>query len=37
VETVLTLDADFEAVDNVTANVMPSPEECATLNEYIGA
>lgn len=37
VETILTLDADFEAVDNVTANVMPSPEECATLNEYIGA
>ena len=35
VETILTLDDDFEGVDDVTADVILSPEEFSTLNEYI--
>lgn len=37
VETILTLDSDFEDVDDVTAEVILSPEAFATLDEYIGA
>jgi predicted nucleic acid-binding protein len=35
VETILTLDDDFENVDGVTADVILSPEEFATLTAYI--
>lgn len=36
-ETILTLDDDFEGVDGVTADVILSSDEFATLNEYIEA
>lgn len=36
VDTILTLDDDFDAVEAVTAEVVLSPEEFATLNEYLG-
>ena len=36
VGTILTLDNDFERVDGVTAEVVLSPGEFATLNEYLG-
>lgn len=36
VETILTLDDDFDAVDGVTAEVVLSPDEFATLNEFLG-
>lgn len=35
-ETILTLDDDFDDVEGVTANVILSPEEFATLNDYLG-
>lgn len=35
-ETVLTIDNDFEKVDEVEANVILSPEEFSELNEYLG-
>lgn len=35
VETILTLDGDFETVDGVETEVVLSPEEFATLNEYL--
>jgi predicted nucleic acid-binding protein len=37
VKTILTLDDDFEDVDDLTANVVLSPEEFDTLNEHIDA
>jgi predicted nucleic acid-binding protein len=37
VETVLTLDDDFEAVDGIESEVVLSPDEFATLNEYLGS
>lgn len=36
VETILTLDADFESVDGITTDVILSPEEFATLNDFLG-
>ena len=36
VGTILTLDDDFERVDGVTAEVILSPDEFATLNEFLG-
>lgn len=36
VETILTIDDDFEKVDGVETNVVLSPEEFADLNEYLG-
>lgn len=36
VETILTIDNDFEKVHGVDANVILTPEEFATLNEYLG-
>jgi predicted nucleic acid-binding protein len=36
VETILTLDDDFEAVEGVESAVVLSPEEFATLNGYLG-
>ncbi|WP_205596764.1 type II toxin-antitoxin system VapC family toxin [Halostella salina] len=36
VETILTLDDDFERVDDVATEVVLSSEEFATLNEYLG-
>lgn len=35
-ETVLTIDNDFEKVDEVESNVILSPEEFSQLNEYLG-
>jgi hypothetical protein len=35
VETILTLDDDFGDVDDVTAEVILSPAEFDTLNEYV--
>lgn len=37
VETILTLDDDFEDVDGITAEVVLSPAEFATLNEYVNS
>lgn len=37
VETILTLDDDFGDVEGVTAEVVLSPDEFATLNEYVGS
>lgn len=34
--TILTLDDDFESVDGVTTDVILSPEEFATLNDFLG-
>jgi len=36
VETVLTVDDDFETVPGITAEVVLTAEEFATLNEYLG-
>lgn len=36
VDTVLTIDNDFETVEGIEANVILSPEEFAALNEYLG-
>lgn len=36
VETVLTIDDDFETVEGIEANVILSSEEFATLNAYLG-
>jgi predicted nucleic acid-binding protein len=36
VETILTIDDDFERVSGVETTVILSPEEFATLNEYLG-
>ena len=36
ISTILTLDDDFDAVEAVTAEVVLTPEEFATLNEYLG-
>ena len=36
VETILTLDDDFEHIDGVTAKVVLTPDEFVTLNEYLG-
>ena len=36
VETILTIDDDFERVDGVETNVILSPDEFAALNEYLG-
>lgn len=36
VETVLTIDDDFERIPGVDADVVLSPEEFAALNEYLG-
>lgn len=36
VETVLTIDNDFEKVPGINANVILSSEEFAALNEYLG-
>lgn len=36
VETILTIDDDFERLDEVTAEVILSPDEFATLNNYLG-
>jgi len=36
VETILTLDDDFDQIDGVTAEVVLSSEEFATLNDYLG-
>lgn len=36
VQTILTLDDDFEDVDGVTAKVVLTPDEFSTLNEYLG-
>lgn len=37
VETILTLDDDFTDIENLTADVILSPAEFETLNEYIDA
>jgi predicted nucleic acid-binding protein len=36
VETLLTLDDDFDRIDGVSTEVVLSPEEFAELNEYLG-
>lgn len=36
VGTILTLDDDFEGVDGVTVDVILSPDEFATLNDFLG-
>ena len=36
VETILTIDDDFKKVEGVEAEVILSPEEFATLNDYLG-
>jgi len=36
VETILTIDDDFEKVDGIEANVILSSDEFAALNEYLG-
>lgn len=36
VETVLTLDDDFESVDGIDTEILLTPEEFATLNDYMG-
>lgn len=36
VETVLTLDDDFKSVDGITAEVILSTKEFATLNQFLG-
>ena len=36
VETILTIDDDFENVEGVEAEIILSPEEFATLNDYLG-
>lgn len=36
VETVLTIDNDFETVEGIEANVVLSPDEFAALNDYLG-
>lgn len=36
VETILTIDSDFTKVDGLNANIILSPDEFATLNEYLG-
>ena len=36
VETILTIDDDFERVEGIEAEVILSPEEFATLNDYLG-
>lgn len=36
IETVLTLDDDFKQIDGFTAQVILSPKEFATLNQYLG-
>ncbi len=35
VETILTVDSDFEQLSGVTAEVILSPDECETLTEYL--
>jgi predicted nucleic acid-binding protein len=36
VETILTLDDDFESVDGLSAEVVLTPDEFVTLNDYLG-
>ncbi|ODR79884.1 hypothetical protein BG842_04950 [Haladaptatus sp. W1] len=35
-ETILTLDDDFDRIDELTAEVILSPDEFSTLNEFLG-
>jgi predicted nucleic acid-binding protein len=36
VETILTIDDDFEKIEGVEAEIILSPEEFTTLNDYLG-